>query len=727
MTSFKKCLITFLLITVLTLLPAAGYTYIDPGTGGYVFSILAPILSGILLVLALFYRQIKRGFYFVINGLKKSPKLSIAISGIILISIGTASYFLSRETEEGKMKEYNFERVILLGIDGIDPKILENLMAEGSLPSFSRLREMGGFAPLQTTIPPESPVAWSAIATGSNPGYFGIFDFILRNPKNYLPDLSILRIDTKALAALKGSSFLPARKGTPFWEITARADIPTTVIRWPVTFPPVKCPGPLKILAGQGVPDLRGTLGRYGFYTTGSIPEDQEGKEKVTQVSFNADKFIETSIFGPIVSRLTGRKPAEIPMKIRPDYEHSEITLDINGSSYRVKEGEWSIWIPLKFDLGLLQHANGLCRFHLTRLRPEFELYISPIQVDPSNPTFVISYPEDYSSELAKEIGTYHTLGIPEDTNALVENRYDEDAFLKICDELMDEREKMFWFELKRLKKGLLAVDFDTTDRIQHIFWRARDPDHPFYNEEFARKYADVIPGYYRRMDRILGRVLEYADEKTAVIVFSDHGFTTFRRAVHLNSWLIEHGFMALKPPSQRQEGVGELFANVDWQNTRAYALGFASIYLNLKGREGKGTVEKGEESRRIKQEIAELLIQLKDPRTDELVVKAVYDREEIYRGPYVEEGPDLIVGLRPGYRMSWQTAIGGTPEELFDDNLKKWTGTHIIDRHYVPGIFLMNQQINVGNPRSIDIAPTVLECFGLPRPPEMDGTSLLK
>jgi predicted AlkP superfamily phosphohydrolase/phosphomutase len=726
MTSGKKFSITFLLTTLLILLPAVGYTYIDPGTTGYVFSVLAPILSGILLVFAFFYRQIKRGFYFVINRLKKFPKLTVAVSGIVLISIGTVSY-LFRETEVGKMREYEFERVILLGIDGIDPKILEDMMAGGKLPSFSRLRETGGFAPLRTSIPPESPVAWSAIATGANPGYFGIFDFILRNPENYLPDLSILRIDTKALAALKGSSFLPALKGTPYWEITARAGIPTTVIRWPVTFPPVECPGPIKILAGQGVPDLRGTLGHYGFYTTGSVPEDQEGKEKVTRVSLNADGFIETSISGPVVSRLTGRKPAEIPMKIRPDYEDSEITLEIDGSSYRVKEGEWSAWIPLKFEIGLLSHANGICRFYLTRLRPELELYLSPIQVDPSNPTFTVSYPKEYSGELAREIGTYHTLGIPEDTNALVENRYGEEAFLKSCDELMDEREEMLWFELKRLKKGLLAIDFDTTDRIQHIFWRSRDPGHPFYQEEFARKYGDVIPGYYRRMDRVLGRVLEYADEKTTVIVFSDHGFTTFRRTFHLNSWLVEHGFMVLKHPSMRQEGIGELFANVDWQNTRAYALGFGSIYLNLKGREGKGIVEEGEESHRIKQEITELLTQLKDPKTDELAVRAVYDREEIYRGPYREDAPDLVVGLRPGYRISWQSAVGGTPEGLFEDNLKKWTGTHIIDPHYVPGILLMNQKINVENPRSIDIAPTVLACFGIPRPPEMEGTSLLK
>ncbi|UCD84341.1 MAG: alkaline phosphatase family protein [Deltaproteobacteria bacterium] len=723
---FKRCFATFLLITLLTLIPSVGYSYIDPGTTGYVFSVLAPILSGILLVLVFFYRQIKRGFYFVINGLKKFPMLS-AVSGIVLISIGTASYFLSRETEVDKMKKYKFERVILLGIDGIDPKILEDMMAGGELPNFSRLREIGGFAPLQTSIPPESPVAWSTIATGANPGYFGIFDFILRNPKNYLPDLSILRIDTKALAALKGSSFLPAMKGTPFWEITARADIPTTVIRWPVTFPPVECSGPIKLLSGQGVPDLRGTLGRYGFYTTGSIPEDQEGKEKVTWVSFNDDGFIETSIFGPVVSRITGRKPAEIPMKLRPDYENSEIGIKIDGSSYRVNEGEWSSWIPLKFDLGLLQHANGICRFYLTRLKPELELYLSPIQIDPSDPTFIVSYPDDYSAELARAIGTYHTLGIPEDTNALVENRYGEEAFLKICDELMDEREKMLWFELKELKKGLLAIDFDTTDRIQHIFWRSRDPEHPFYQEDFARRYGDVIPGYYRRMDKVLGRLLEYADEKTTVIVFSDHGFTTFRRAFHLNSWLVEHGFMTLKPSSSRQEGVGELFANVDWQNTRAYALGFGSIYLNLKGREGKGIVEKGGESRRVKQEIAELLTQLKDPKTDELVVKAVYAREDIYRGPYLEDAPDLIVGMRRGYRMSWQSAIGGTPEGLFEDNMKKWTGTHIIDPYYVPGILLMNQRINVENPRSIDIAPTVLACFGLSRPAEMEGTSLLK
>lgn len=606
------------------------------------------------------------------------------------------------------------DRVILLGIDGLDPNILEMLMDAGDLPSFSSIREAGTYRRLTTTNPAQSPVAWSSIATGSNPGCHGIFDFIARKPENYLPVHSIVKVNPKNILARRSSMFLPVRKGTPFWAITSQANIPTTVIRWPVTLPPEEICG--HMLSGLGVLDLKGSVGRYTFYMTGTVPKDPDRKGDVIPISSDSDE-IKTIIAGPNNSR--------VPMEISIAEKDSSATITVDRKSYTVKQGEWSDWIQLRFGLGPLRHVTGICRLYLDSIKPQLRLYLSSIQVDPEKPAFPITYPDEYATELAHDIGSYSTLGIPEDTNALRDGCLDDEAFLSLCDDIMVEREKMLWHELERFEEGLLAFVFDTTDRIQHIYWRTRDPEHPAYNEMYAKKYRSIIDDYYRRMDKILRRMLESVDQHTVICILSDHGFASFRRAVHLNSWLVQNGLMVLRRPALDDQG-DPLFKNVVWERTKAYAVGFSSIYLNLRGREGKGIVNPGHEAEQLKRKIARVLTTLRDPKTGRSVIRNVYTREDLYSGPYVSDGPDLVVGFEPHYRASWQTAIGGVPPRILEDNLKKWSGDHIFDAQCIPGIFLINRKASVPHPRVIDIAPTILACFQIPQPENMEGISLL-
>ena len=289
----------------------------------------------------------------------------------------------------------------------------------------------------------------------------------------------------------------------------------------------------------------------------------------------------------------------------------------------------------------------------------------------------------------------------------------------------MIEREKMFWHELEQFKEGLLAFVFDTTDRIQHIYWSTRDPEHPAYNEMYAKKYRNIIEDYYKRVDKILRRVLESIDKQTLLCIMSDHGFTSFRRAVHLNSWLVQNGLMVLRRPARDEQG-DPLFKNVVWERTKAYALGFSSIYLNLQGREGEGIVSPGHEAEQLKGKIASVLTSLKDPKTGKPVIRNVYTREDLYSGPYINHSPDLVVGFEPYYRASWQTAIGGVPPNILEDNQKKWSGDHIVDAPCIPGVFLINRRISVSHPNVIDIAPTILACFQINQPEGMEGISLL-
>ncbi|MEE9181811.1 MAG: alkaline phosphatase family protein, partial [candidate division NC10 bacterium] len=708
--------------------PPPAWAYIDPGTTSVIFSALAPLLAGLLAVLGFLLWPFRK----LLGYLKAQPPacrrliIGSSVAGAIVLVGGLVWYLAGGATGERHadmtvIRPSPVTRAVLLGMDGLDARVVERMLAAGHLPNFGRLKALGGYRRFATSNPPQSPVAWSSLATGSNPGYHGIFDFIHRNPKTYLPDLSILQSKTSALA-LGGSTFAPVRKGTTFWDLTTDAGIPTSLVRWPLTFPPRAAA--TRILAGLGVPDLRGNLGTYTYYSTAPSPSEEEGREKVITVGA-VNGVIKTAIFGPQVQGLRGREAAEVPLTIDLNEGDGTAKLTVDGSTVTLLKGQWSPWVTVQFKVGFMQRATGMVRFILRETDPELGLYMTPIHVDPREPAFPISHPEGYAKELAQAIGLYHTLGMPEDTKGLSEHRFDEEVFLALCDQVMQEREAMLWYELDRLDRGVLAFVFDTTDRIQHMFWRFEDEGHPAFDAEGNARFGSVVEDYYRRMDAILGKVLDRADDTTLVIVFSDHGFGSFRRAIHLNSWLAQNGWMALRPAKPGADPDGPLFGRVAWPGTRAYALGFNSIYLNLQGREGQGTVAP-EETEALKERLARQLMEIKDPLTGETVIRRVYTNEELYRGPYAAQGPDLVVGLKPGYRASWQTAIGGAPEGLFIDNKKKWSGDHLVDPSYVPGILFMNRPIWGERPRLIDLAPSVLSAFGLSKPREMEGQSFL-
>lgn len=727
MKSFKKIAVSLAGGALLVLgWPGASHAYIDPGTTSLVFSMLGYILSGFLFFIGLFFRPIIAFFRRVGRFVRARPATSI----LVLLSAfgigGGVVYYAWMPQERGTaaMDTVTSSKVILVGMDGLDAQVMERLLDEGRLPNFSRLKEMGTYSRLATTNPAQSPVAWSTIATGSNPGYHGIFDFIRRDPKKYLPELAILR-SKGSMLSVQGTSFVPVRQGESFWDLAARSGIPSTVIRWPITFPPKK--GGATILAGLGVPDLRGYLGNYAYYTTDGASLEGEGKEKVQEVTLE-DGVARTSIVGPAVASLKGRKSAEIPLQIDLNGQPGSATLTLGDQQVRIAENQWSDWVRMRFSVGMMRHVKGMAKFLLVSTKPDLSLYMTPIQVDPREPAFTISQPPEYSADLAQRVGDYHTLGMPEDTKALSEGRIDEEAFLRLCEDVHQERLKMLWSELERLEQneaGLFAFVFDTTDRIQHMFWRFEDLEHPANESPPEAAYRDVVEGYYEMMDEVVGQLLERVGDDTTLIIFSDHGFNTFRRAVHINSWLAEEGFMRLEPETE-ETGDGELFSRVEWSQTKAYALGFGSIFLNLEGREGQGTVSPGAEAEKVKEAISERLLELRDPKTGELVVRRVYKREELYHGPHLDDAPDLVVGFKPGYRFSWQTAIGGAPEGIMEDNAKKWSGDHLVDPSYVPGILFSNRAMGAANPRLMDIAPTVLAVLGVDKPSNMEGVSLL-
>ncbi len=447
----------------------------------------------------------------------------------------------------GTGKHTGTKGVIVLGMDGLDPAICREMMDAGELPAFRTLAERGSFAQSRTSAPPQSPVAWSCMATSTNPGRHGLYDFLNRNRENYLIELGIVKRNPRNLLGLGRSMFLPVRKGEGFWETVARQrGMTSTVLRWPITFPPQDQQSHL--LSGLGVPDILGGLGRYSFYSDTKDLLGSGAKGNVKLVTFTNGKAT-SEIIGPKVARLTGESNATVPLEIRIHDDRKRITLTVDGDSDTVPIGSTSKWFELKFSVGLLSSVSGICKFHVGGIDP-LRLHLTPIEVDPNEPVFPISSPEDFSSVLAQKWGLYHTLGMPEDTNAVVEHHLDEEGFLKQCEEIISAQEKMYFGELESFKEGLFAHVFFSSDRIQHIFWVTRDPEHPAYSEEYAAKYGQVIPDLYKRMDGILARTLEVAEKTGAeVLVCSDHGFASFRYGFHVNSWLAESGFMALKDP----------------------------------------------------------------------------------------------------------------------------------------------------------------------------------
>jgi len=621
------------------------------------------------------------------------------------------------------------ERVVILGLDGLEPTLAEKLMAEGKLPHLARLKKDGAYARLRTTTPAISPVAWSSFMTGSEPSKHNIFDFLSRDPRTYLPDLSSARIGRPKRTLAFGRYLVPLsrpeirglRKSVPFWKILGDKGVASTILRVPITFPPEKFKGHL--LSGMCAPDLKGSQGTFAFFT-----EDADKVRKheggVAVLVNREGPVIRTALAGPENSLL--RKPADIllPMTITLDAEAGGAWIALKGHrEFFLKEKTFSPWTPVTFKPGLGMKVRGTCRFRIASLGPKFEMYVTPLNIDPEKPALPISQPFIYAVYLAKLLGRFITLGEANDTWALNEGALDEAAFLELTYANHAEWEAMLENALAKTPRGVVAIVFETTDSIQHMFFRYLDKAHPALRTAPAKMSAAVIEELYKKMDGLVGRVAAGLGEKGALFVMSDHGFKSFRRGVNLNAWLYRNGYLAL---AEGRTASGEWFKDVDWARTKAYGLGLGGLYLNLKGREARGVVSSGDEAKALKAELARKLLALKDGPDGPAAITHVYDRDAIYAGPYRDNAPDLIIGYNEGYRASWAGVTGIVDDTVIEDNGKAWSGDHCIDPVLVPGVLFSNLRLKRPDPSIMDVAPTVLELFGIAPPAHMDGRGLV-
>jgi predicted AlkP superfamily phosphohydrolase/phosphomutase len=634
------------------------------------------------------------------------------------------------------------ERFIIVGFDGMDPGVADRLIAQGKLPNLAWMRQHGAMRALRTTNPAQSPVAWSAFSTGTNPGKTRIYDFLKRNPDTYYPDFSTVTVRRGQFAfgfiPTRAPSVINNRQGETFWQIASSRGVRTAVLEAPICFPPEKLQTGV-LLSGLGVPDIRGTMGTFSYYATDATgAADTEMGGKIARLALDPAGRSRSVVHGPrnpFAGRDSeGRIPdLTIPVEFQR-VRRNAVQISLQGQTRTIRQGQWSDWYTIQFHVAPLVSVRGIARFHVIEAYPEVRVYLSPINLDPRRPPIPISSPPAYSAQLARKLGLYKTLGWPEDTWALNEEKIDEEVFLQDVNYSFDRQRALVLDALQSMNPDLFVTVFQSTDKVQHMFWRLIDPQHPMYNRRLAAKYGDAIDRVYMRADSLVGRLLQRTrDGRTTLLICSDHGFASFRKAVNINTWLVRNGYMTLtKMDPVRDRNLEDLFGrgtfwpNVDWSKTRAYALALGQIYVNLKGRERLGIVNPGAPYEALRDEIRTRFSALRDPDTGEPVVRRVYKREEIYRGPYFDEAPDMVVGFERGYRVSWQTSLGGIPPEIIEPNERRWSADHCsVDPDLVPGVLFSSRPLDAESPAITDVAPSVLKRLGIIPPAVMDGRDL--
>ena len=493
------------------------------------------------------------------------------------------------------------EKVVVLGLDGASPDIIDSLIQEGRLPSFKALRDGGISGRLRTTVPPITGSAWSSFMTGKNPGKHGIFDFTYRKDGEY------------ELAPISAHM----RDGKAFWSIAGEVNKKVCIFNVPVTYPPEAVNGVM--VSGMLTPSSRG------------------------------------------------------------DYTY-----------------------PLSV-------AN-----ELDRVTGKYQIHIT----------------ESYSKRR-------------------------EGRFLKHLYDVTLKQKKAMNYLLERDEWDIFVAVFQGIDVLQHELWHTYDRKH-FRHGQHEEQYTDEIPRFYEFMDGVLGELMEWCDKQGSVlIVMSDHGAGPLKKLLYVNNFLMKKGFLKLKRSTMTRfkhllfrlgiapmtfyhilllVGLGRLkhktrfgqgsswlkqfflsFEDVDWNSTKAYAIGSTAgqVYVNLRGREPGGIIEAGKEYEEVREDIIAELSALVDRETGETIIEDIYKKEELYSGPHSVIAPDIVF-LPKGLEI---VAFG---EYEFASHRMLDYSHGLSGSHRMDGVLMMKgvglrKGIKIMNANIMDIAPTVLYLLGLP------------
>lgn len=555
-------------------------------------------------------------------------------------------------------------KTLILGFDSFDPNVFEELAGKNQLPNLEKFGQQGGYSKLEVSSPPQTEVSWTSIATGLDPGGHGIFDFVHRDPGTYHPYVSILPMRKTAV----GEQFVPPYTAKTFFEEAAEMGYPATALWWPAMFP-ARPQLPVMTLPGLGAPDIRGQLGVGTFFSS-----EEEMKEKTTVVKLiplGKDQY-KAELPGPQTPGREGPRTISLPIRIDV-IDQANASITISDQQIEIHLNQWSEIIELRFKAGMLMNIYAITRFIVVSLQDAVRIYVLPLQIHPLHSTWHYSSSPSFSKRLWKDVGPYLTLGWPQDTTGLEEGCITDDQFLDLCQKIFERRIQILYCLMNEFREGVLASIFDDLDRIQHMFFHNR---------------MDVVEDWYRRLDSFVGDVSAQVKSwsgKYRYLILSDHGFSEYRKKVHLNRWLLEHDYLTMNRG-------GDNLAAVDWSRTTAYAVGLNSIYLNIAGREGQGIVS-ADQVENLLSEIKSKLLDWRD--ADEIAItQKVRLKHETYSGPYTRFGPDLVVGYGSGYRASPETGLGKVPTTALEPNTDHWGADHCVDSDIVPGVIFANRDL---------------------------------
>ena len=663
------------------------------------------------------------------------PAVAVALA---LLPMGSAWLDAARSAS-GRRYAYADakRRVVVLGFDGVDPDLLREYLDR--LPSLRDLAATGTFTECRTTNPPESPVAWATFATGLLPGDHGIFDFVRRVPgaeDGYRPRNGMVERVAPKLGPL-GFPLRPPRArnlrgGEGFWEPVARAGYRTSILRMPLTFPAHAARGG-ELLCGLGVPDLRATQGSYTLFAAG-----RDAWEGYTQFGgrhmkiYPRDGVASSKLEGPPDPRARDAAGARLAVPVRFRFAGETAAVSVNGQpAVSLQPGLYSEWVAVEFSAGPFLAAEGLVRFLLLRGGPEPAVYASPIQIAPHAPPLPISAPAAFAGQMAQDLGPMKTAGWPEDTFAANDGVLDDVLLFQDIRDTYLSHERLLLDRLRRSQAALVAMVFTAQDRMSHMFYRYRDKEHPAHDAARAADFTerteveDPIFESYRWMDETVKKVRARLGKDDILLVVSDHGFHTWRYGFNINTWLAREGYLTLADErnGSRVRNLDRFFRrrsgtdHIDWSKTKLYALGLGQIYVNLKGRERRGIVA-AEDRAALLAEVARKLGAVTGP-DGKNVFSGFFTAEEIWRGRREADAPDMQCAFASGYRVSWQTALLGAPQAVFEPNTFAWSGDHCSnDARATAGVLLSNWRLPAdATPGLEDIAPTVCALFDAPPP----------
>jgi predicted AlkP superfamily phosphohydrolase/phosphomutase len=650
-------------------------------------------------------------------------------------TIGAGSYWLGSKR---RVSSSIGKKVIVIGVDGMDPGLTETMIHQGQLPNLAKLRDAGGFSRLGTSIPPQSPVAWANFINGAGPGSHGIFDFIHRHPHEQVaPFYSAAETipgqggwdvqDYKIPLDFWPFNHQPPktelrRQGVPFWDFLDEAGISSTFYDLPSNYPPSPSHyGHHRCISGMGTPDMLGTYGTYQYFAeNGPTHPLDEGGGRRTKLSFESETA-RARLLGPPNDFLKEPRPSTIEFHVYRDKKANAAAIDIQGHKVLLKPRQWSPWTDLDFSLSTPsflpnKEVRGICRFYLQEVQPNFRLYVTPINMDPRAAAVKISEPDSFIHDVSDQLGPFYTTGFQEDHKARSNGIFADDEYLEQANIVLEERLALFDYALDQFEDGLLFFYFSSSDLQSHIFWWNSDDKHPVRSAGEAKKYFGHVQRLYQKLDEVIGEVWERYGSQAAIIVMSDHGFANFARQFNLNSWLRHNGY--LSPPECQS-----ILHDIDWSQTAAYGLGINGLYLNLKGRERHGIIDPSDRDSLLT-ELATKLEAVRDTNGRQ-VIRRAYRADQVYCGNATELAPDLIIGYSRGYRASWATSLGDLTDQVLLDNNSAWSADHCADALEVPGVLVANRPIGGKSPMLVDMAPSILAEFGLPTPATMEGRNV--